>query len=82
MLDGRAEAYAGQRGSLPAGLCSPVEALGESLVGQLRATAGVRRSVRSAKFEEVSIDRETPRRRCTQITFFYCSTLRREWSTE
>ena len=45
VLDGRAEAYAGQRGSLPAGLCSPVEALGESLVGQLCATAGFRLEV-------------------------------------
>ena len=35
----------GQRGSLPAGLCSPVEALGGALEGQLRATPGVRLEV-------------------------------------
>ena len=45
VLDGRAEAFAGQRGSLPAGLCSPVEALGGALEGQLRATPGVRLEV-------------------------------------
>ena len=45
VLDGKAEAFAGQRGSLPAGLCSPVEALGGALEGQLRATPGVRLEV-------------------------------------
>ena len=34
-----------QRGRLPAGLCSPVEALGDALAAQLRATPGVRLEV-------------------------------------
>lgn len=41
VLDGREESFTGERCRLPAGLCSPVEALGGALVAQLRAAPGV-----------------------------------------
>ncbi len=40
VLDGHAKAYAGQT-TLPAGLCTPVEALGDALVARLRGVPGV-----------------------------------------